>query len=81
MAEVHASGAGVVTPLGDLDELRDYIVRLLKNEQMRAKYAQRAVQYVQKRIGWKYVAGMHLSLYSSIVRSKKKEESSPGLLS
>ncbi len=47
----------------------------------RAKYAQRAVQYVQKRIGWKYVAGMHLSLYSSMVRSKKREESSPGLLS
>jgi glycosyltransferase involved in cell wall biosynthesis len=81
MAEVHASGAGIVTPLGDLDELRDYIVLLLKNEQMRTKYAQKAVQYVQKRIGWKYVAGMHLSLYSSIVRSKKREESSPGLLS
>lgn len=81
MAEIHASGAGVVTPLGDLDELRAHILLLLQNEQIRAKYAQRAMQYVQQRIGWKYVAGMHLSLYSSTVRSKKREESSPGLLS
>lgn len=71
MAEVRASGAGVVVALGDLDALRDYILLLLKNEQIRVKYAQKAVQYVQKKIGWKYVAGMHLSLYSSIVRSKK----------
>jgi glycosyltransferase involved in cell wall biosynthesis len=81
MAEIHASGAGVVTPLGDLDELRAHILLLLQNEQIRAKYAQRAMQYVQQRIGWKYVAGMHLSLYSSTVRNKKREESSPGLLS
>ena len=77
MAEIRASGAGVVAALGDLDALRDYILLLLKNEQIRAKYAQKAVQYVQKKIGWKYVAGMHLSLYSSIVRSKKREVSSP----
>ncbi|HXY87964.1 MAG TPA: glycosyltransferase [Candidatus Acidoferrales bacterium] len=77
MAEVRASGAGVVAALGDLDALRDYILLLLKNAQIRAKYAQKAVQYVEKRIGWKYVAGMHLSLYSSIFRSKKGEESSP----
>jgi len=77
VAEVRASRAGVVTALGDLDALRDYILLLLKNGQIRAKYAQKAVQYVEKRIGWKYVAGMHLSLYSSIFRSKKREESSP----
>jgi len=77
MTEVRASGAGVVAALGDLDALRDYILLLLKNEHIRARYAQKAVQYVQKKIGWKYVAGMHLSLYSSIVRSKKGEGSPP----
>ena len=39
IAEVSASGAGLVTIRGDLDELRDHILLLLKNEQMRAKYA------------------------------------------
>ena len=73
MAEIHASGGGVVTPLGDLDELRAHILLLLQNEQIRTKYAQRGMQYVEQKIGWKDVAGMHLSLYSSIVRSKKME--------
>jgi len=72
IAEVAASGAGLVTIRGDLDDLRDQIVLLLKNEQMRAKYAQRAVQYVQQKIGWKYVANMHQSLYSLVTKGKKR---------
>jgi len=75
VAEVAASGAGLVTVRGDLDELRDHIVLLLKSEQMRAKYAQRAVQYVQQKIGWNYIAGMHQSIYSLVTRGRKSEAS------
>ena len=75
VAEVAASGAGLVTVRGDLDELRDHIILLLKSEQMRAKYAQRAVQYVQQKIGWNYIAGMHQSIYSLVTRGRKSEAS------
>ena len=64
-AEVEASGGGVVVPRGDLEQLKEYIVLLLSNRQIRERYAQRALAYVEKRIGWKYVAGMHQSLYLS----------------
>jgi glycosyltransferase involved in cell wall biosynthesis len=67
MAEVHASASGVVISRGDLDQLKDYITLLLSNKQMREKYARRALAYVEKRIGWNYVAGMHQSLYRSMV--------------
>jgi len=70
-AEVEASGGGVVVPRGDLEQLKDYIKLLLANEQIRERYAQRALAYVEKRIGWTYVAGMHQSLYQSIIKSKR----------
>lgn len=48
---------GVVVPLGDLEQLKEYIM-LLSNRQIRERYAQLASAYVEKRIGWKFVAGM-----------------------
>ncbi|MGZ4907909.1 MAG: glycosyltransferase [Halobacteriota archaeon] len=57
MAEVHASAAGIVVSRGDLTQLKDYIVLLLANKDMREQYARRALAYVEKRIGWEYVAG------------------------
>ena len=71
-AEVEASGGGVVVPRGDLEQLKDYIVLLLSNRQIRERYAQRALAYVEKRIGWKDVAGMHQSLYLSIIKNKSR---------
>ncbi|MGA2883980.1 MAG: glycosyltransferase [Halobacteriota archaeon] len=71
-AEVEASGGGVVVPRGDLEQLKGYIVLLLSNRQIRERYAQRALAYVEKRIGWKYVAGMHQSLYLSIIKNKSR---------
>ncbi len=71
-AEVEASGGGVVVPRGDLEQLKEYIVLLLSNRQIRERYAQRALAYVEKRIGWKYVAGMHQSLYLSIIKNKSR---------
>ena len=71
-AEVEASGGGVVVPRGDLEQLKEYIVLLLTNRQIRERYAQRALAYVEKRIGWKYVAGMHQSLYLSIIKNKSR---------
>jgi glycosyltransferase involved in cell wall biosynthesis len=70
-AEMEASGGGVVVTHGDLEELKDHIELLLSNRQIRERYAQRASAYVEKRIGWKYVAGMHLSLYLSIIKAKQ----------
>jgi len=71
-AEVEASGGGIVVPRGDLEQLEEYIVLLLTNRQIRDRYAQRALAYVEKRIGWEYVAGMHQSLYLSIIKNKPR---------
>ncbi|MGD0171009.1 MAG: glycosyltransferase [Halobacteriota archaeon] len=70
--EVEASGGGVVVPRGDLEQLKDYVVLLLSNRQIRERYSQRALAYVEKRIGWKYVAGIHQSLYLSIIKKKSR---------
>ena len=70
--EVEASGGGVVVPRGDLEQLKEYIVLLLSNRQIRERYAKRALAYVEKRIGWKYVAGIHQSLYLSIIKKKSR---------
>jgi glycosyltransferase involved in cell wall biosynthesis len=69
---VEASGGGVVVPQGDLEQLKEYIVLLLSNKQIRERYAQRARAYVEQQIGWNYVAGMHQSLYLSIVKKKSR---------
>jgi 1,2-diacylglycerol 3-alpha-glucosyltransferase len=71
-ADVEASGGGVIVPRGDLEQLKEYTVLLLSNRQIRERYAQRALTYVEKRIGWKYVAGMHQSLYRSIIKRKSR---------
>lgn len=70
MAEVHASAAGVVVSRGDLDHLKEYIVLLLSNKDMSEQYARRAEAYVAQRIGWEYVAGLHQSLYRSLIKDK-----------
>ncbi len=72
MAEVHASAAGVVVSRGDLDQLKEYIMLLLSNKDMRERYARRALAYVEQRIGWEYVAGLHQSLYRSIIKDKER---------
>ncbi|MGZ4908974.1 MAG: glycosyltransferase [Halobacteriota archaeon] len=69
-AEVEASGGGVITPLGDLEQLRDYTVLLLRNKDIRERYARRALAYVEERIGWKFVAGLHQQLYLSTTTNK-----------
>ncbi len=72
MAEVHESGAGVVVSRGDLAQLKEYIVLLLSNEDIREKYARHALAYVEKRIGWDYVAGLHESLYRSVDEARAR---------
>jgi len=69
-AEAEASGGGIIVPYGDLDQLKEYIVLLLRNEQIRERYARRALAYVEEKIGWKYVAGMHQSLYLAVTKDK-----------
>ena len=70
MAEVHESGAGVVVSRGDLNQLKEYIVLLLSNKNVREDYARRALAYVERRIGWDYVAGLHQMLYRSLTKGK-----------
>ncbi|MGZ4901996.1 MAG: glycosyltransferase [Halobacteriota archaeon] len=69
-AEVEASGGGIITPLGDPDQLRDYLVLLLRDKSIRERYAHRALAYVEERIGWKFVAGKHQQLYNAVVKNK-----------
>jgi hypothetical protein len=51
---------------GDRDQQKEYIVLLVSNRKTREKYARRALAYVENRIGWKYIAGMHQFLYLSV---------------
>jgi glycosyltransferase involved in cell wall biosynthesis len=50
MAEVRASTAGVAVTRGDRDQLKEYLVLLLSDRQLRERYALRALAYVEKRI-------------------------------
>ncbi len=62
-AEVEASQAGAVVPLGSLEDLKAAIILLLHNDELRELFSTRAHEYVQTKIGWSLVARKHLVLY------------------
>ncbi|MGZ4944720.1 MAG: glycosyltransferase, partial [Halobacteriota archaeon] len=62
-AEVEASQAGATVALGSLEELKAGIILLLRNDELRELFSQRAHEYVQTKIGWSIVAQKHLVLY------------------
>jgi 1,2-diacylglycerol 3-alpha-glucosyltransferase len=62
-AEVEASQAGATVPLGSLEDLKAALLLLLRDNELRELFSQRALEYVQKKIGWSIVAQKHILLY------------------
>ena len=72
-AEVKASGAGILVPPDDDDELKRAIVTLLKDDRLREKYSKRALNYVKNKIGWSIVAEKHIKLYDKLLKEKSQK--------
>jgi glycosyltransferase involved in cell wall biosynthesis len=79
-AEVEASQAGVSVPLGSLEDLKAALLLLLRNDELRGLFSNRALDYVQKKIGWSIVAKKHVLLYEiAIQKERMKLTPSAGL--
>ena len=70
-AEVEASQAGATVPLGSLEDLKAAILLLLRNNELRELFSKRALEYVQKKIGWSIVAKKHILLYEIAMQKER----------
>jgi glycosyltransferase involved in cell wall biosynthesis len=70
-AEVDASQAGATVPLGSLEDLKAALLLLLRNNELRALFSQRALEYVQQKIGWSIVAQKHILLYEIAMQKER----------
>jgi len=70
-AEVEASGAGVLVPYGEDDELERAILTLAKDDTLREKCSRKALDYVRNKISWSIVAKKHMRLYRKLLEGKK----------
>jgi glycosyltransferase involved in cell wall biosynthesis len=70
-AEVEASQAGVSVPLESLEDLKAAMLLLLRNDELRELFSNRALEYVQKKIGWSIVAKKHVLLYEIAVQKER----------
>jgi glycosyltransferase involved in cell wall biosynthesis len=79
-AEVEASQAGTAVPLGSLEDLKAALLLLLRNDELRELFSNRALEYVQKKIGWSIVAKKHILLYEiAMQKERMKVTPSAGL--
>jgi glycosyltransferase involved in cell wall biosynthesis len=62
-AEAEASGAAVAVSPGDREELKQAILMIMGNANLRKMYAQRAKAYVKKKISWSITAKKHMQIY------------------
>ncbi|MDD5163011.1 MAG: glycosyltransferase [Candidatus ainarchaeum sp.] len=72
-AEIEESKAGIAVPEGDDAELERAIVELVKNDELRNKYAKNAFAYVTSTIKWSVVAKKHFALYEKLLSQLKIE--------
>ncbi|MDD5148450.1 MAG: glycosyltransferase, partial [Candidatus ainarchaeum sp.] len=72
-AEIEESKAGIAVPLDDSAELERAIVELLKNDELRKKYAKNASSYVTSTIKWSVVAKKHITLYEKLIAQLQSE--------
>ena len=70
-AEVEASQAGASVPLGSLEDLKAALLLLLRNNELRELFSKRALEYVQKKIGWSIVAKKHILLYEIAMQKER----------
>ena len=70
-AEVEASQAGATVPLGCLEDLKAAVLLLLRDNELRELFSKRALEYVQKKIGWSIVAQKHILLYEIAMQKER----------
>jgi glycosyltransferase involved in cell wall biosynthesis len=70
-AEVEASQAGATVPLGSLEDLKAALLLLLRDNALRELFSRRALEYVQKKIGWSIVAKKHILLYEIAMQKER----------
>jgi glycosyltransferase involved in cell wall biosynthesis len=73
-AEIEASGAGMLVPPEDDEELEKAILTLMRDNSLRKKYSQRATTYVKERISWPIIAEKHIRLYKKLVEGRATKE-------
>lgn len=66
-AEIEASGAGITTPVDDLEELRRAITILLTSDLMLKTYSEHAKGYVANFIVWENIAKKHTLVYENAI--------------
>ncbi|NIM06450.1 MAG: glycosyltransferase [Armatimonadetes bacterium] len=62
-ASLESSRAGVVVPIGDWEEAAREILRLLRDDGLRALLSQRGQEYVRRNIAWELTGRKHLDVY------------------
>ncbi len=70
-AAVEASGAGIDVPLGSSKDLEAGVLSLLRDDELRKLYSQRAQEFVRTEIGWSIVAGKYLRLYEIVIKEER----------
>jgi glycosyltransferase involved in cell wall biosynthesis len=71
-AEAEASGAAVPVAPGDREELKQTILMIMGNANLRKRYAQRAKAYVKKKISWSITAKKHMQIYKKAAMRMKQ---------
>jgi len=71
-AEADASGAAVPVSPGDREELKQAILMIMGNANLRKRYAQRAGAYVKKKINWSITAKKHTQIYKKAAMRMKQ---------
>jgi glycosyltransferase involved in cell wall biosynthesis len=70
-AEVEASGAGIAVPPDNDAELERAIVNMMKDDELRNEYSERATSYVREHISWHITAQKHMKLYKKVIQDRK----------
>jgi 1,2-diacylglycerol 3-alpha-glucosyltransferase len=71
-AEAEASGAAIPVSPEDGDELKQAILMIMGNADLRNRYARRANAYVKKKISWSITAKKHMQIYKKAATAMKQ---------
>lgn len=73
-AEIEASGAGIAVASGDIEELKRAVVSIMKDDDLRRRYSENALKYVNEKISWPITAGKHIRLYNKLIAGLREKE-------
>ncbi|MBI4744042.1 MAG: glycosyltransferase [Actinobacteria bacterium] len=72
-SEIRASNAGIAVSLNDKIELKNAIINMANNDELRKHYAKNAEEYVTEKIVWSNVAHKHTQLYQNRIEQLQHE--------